>query len=55
MDLILLGTGFPSATHKSDQADAIVANGKFYLVDAGRNVSRQIDGEVIVGKDLFRI
>ena len=43
MDLILLGTGSPPPDPgTSGQADAIVAGGRMYLVDAGRNVSRQI-------------
>ncbi len=43
MELILLGTGSPPPSPgRSGQADAIVAGGRFYLVDAGRNVSRQI-------------
>ncbi len=43
MELILLGTGSPPPTpERSGHADAIVVDGRFYLVDAGRNVSRQI-------------
>lgn len=43
MDLILLGTGSPPPDPgTSGQADGIVVDGRLYLVDAGRNVSRQI-------------
>jgi ribonuclease BN (tRNA processing enzyme) len=55
MELILLGTGFPSANQKSGQADAIVANGNFYLVDAGRNVSRQIAATGFPIKDVNHV
>jgi ribonuclease Z len=54
MELILLGTGAPPPTPKSSgQADGIVADGKLYLVDAGRNVSRQISsaGFAVKGVD----
>ena len=43
MDLILLGTGSPPPTPRiSGHANGIVVNGRMYLVDAGRNVCRQI-------------
>lgn len=43
MDLILLGVGSPPPDPgTSGQADGIVVGGRLYLVDAGRNVSRQI-------------
>jgi ribonuclease BN (tRNA processing enzyme) len=43
VDLILLGTGSPPPDPgTSGQADGIVVGGRLYLVDAGRNVSRQI-------------
>ncbi|MDA0999267.1 MAG: MBL fold metallo-hydrolase [bacterium] len=43
MELVLLGTGAPPPFPKtSGQADGIVLGDKLYLVDAGRNVPRQI-------------
>ncbi|MEE9274002.1 MAG: MBL fold metallo-hydrolase [bacterium] len=43
MELILLGTGAPPPNPKtSGQSDGIIANDKLYLVDAGRNVVRQL-------------
>lgn len=43
MDLVLLGTGSPPPSlERSGHSDGIVVGGRLYLVDAGRNVSRQI-------------
>ena len=43
MELLLLGVGAPPPTpNKSGPSNAILLNGQIYVVDAARNVSRQI-------------
>ncbi|MFQ5985248.1 MAG: MBL fold metallo-hydrolase [Alphaproteobacteria bacterium] len=51
MELILLGTGAPPPTpHRSGKADGVVAAGRLHVVDAGRNVARQISAAGIAVK-----
>ena len=53
MELILLGTGSPPPSpDRSGHADGIVVDGRFYLVDAGRNVCRQIAAAGFPVKDV---
>ncbi len=55
MELLLLGTGAPPAFRKSGQADGILFKDKLYLVDAGRNVSRQIVASGFPIKDVENV
>ena len=53
MDLILLGTGSPPPSpDNSGHANAIVVKEKMYLLDAGRNVVRQITSSGFNVKDV---
>ena len=53
MELILLGTGSPPPSpHRSGHADAIVVDNRLYLVDAGRNVCRQVAAAGFPVKDV---
>ena len=53
MDLILLGTGSPPPSPgNSGHANAIVVNEKMFLLDAGRNVVRQITASGFHVKDV---
>ncbi|MEE9274001.1 MAG: MBL fold metallo-hydrolase [bacterium] len=56
MELILLGTGSPPPTPgMSGQADGIVVGGKLHMVDAGRNVVRQLAAAGFAPKEVDRL
>ncbi len=56
MELILLGTGSPPPTPgRSGFADGIVLAGRLYLVDAGRNVPRQVAAAGFAVKDVAHL